>query len=90
MNTQMAHRPYKDTPSAELEERLHKLFAENKDLFEELAVRRWNVEIHLPTDGLSSAFGYAPSQLARGAGFRVTRSLSPCDIKRHDARKWIE
>ncbi len=70
-------RKYEKTPAIELEAKLRDLFAENRDIFEELIIRGWTVDLSLPSDGAILNFGYAPTGLSVNAGFSVSRSMSP-------------
>lgn len=66
-----------DRRDVELAYELRNLFEDNRRLFEELVVRGWTVELKLPADGMMLAFGFSPTGLADGAGFVVTRVVSP-------------
>src|SRR5262249_39791233 len=71
---------HRKTPVAELEQKLRDVFKENRDVFEELVIRGWPIELALPTLGMETGYGYAPSSLSDEAGFIVSRAVTPAHI----------
>lgn len=74
-------RSLKETSTELLEANLRQMFADNREVFEELILRGWTVTLDLGTHGVMLNYGYSPMGLSSDAGFRVSRVVTPVQIR---------
>ena len=73
----MYDRRYRTVAAPILEQKLRDVFNQHREIFEELVIRGWSVDLILPTNDTTLGYGYVPGSLADNAGFVVNRSITP-------------